>query len=109
MSEESKKSLAPHFTIGAIVLAIVLAVVFWPNEPEPEPVIVMPEPPVIVEPVIEEQPTIIIPEPEVEPPEPEFIPEPEPLDISDGTVKTKLLTLSDYDAFARLLIDDALL
>ena len=107
MSEESKKSLAPHFTIGAIVLAIVLAVVFWPSEPEP--VIVIPEPPVIIEPVIEEQPAILIPEPVIEQPEPEIIPEPEPLDTSDGTVKTKLLTLSDYDAFARLLIDDALL
>ncbi|GAC17006.1 DUF3014 domain-containing protein [Paraglaciecola arctica] len=109
MSEESKKSLVPHFTIGAIVLAIVLAVVFWPSEPEPEPVIVMPEPPVIIEPVIEEQPTMLIPEPVVEQPEPEIIPEPEPLDISDGTIKTKLLTLSDYDTFARLLINDALL
>tara|TARA_R110002167_G_scaffold66677_3_gene188740 strand:- start:822 stop:1622 length:801 start_codon:yes stop_codon:yes gene_type:complete len=109
MSEESKKSLVPHFTIGAIVLAIVLAVVFWPSEPEPEPVIVMPEPPVIIEPVIEEQPTMLIPEPVEEQPEPEIIPEPEPLDISDGTIKTKLLTLSDYDTFARLLINDALL
>jgi hypothetical protein len=107
MSEESKKSLVPHFTIGAIVLAIILAIVLWPSEPEP--VIVVPAPPVIVEPVIEEQPTILIPEPIVEQPEPEIIPEPEPLDISDGTVKTKLLTLSDYEAFARLLINDALL
>jgi hypothetical protein len=111
MSEESKKSLVPHFTIGAIVLAIVLAVVFWPSEPEPVPEldIVMPQPPVIVEPVIEEQPTILIPEPTAEQPKPEIIPEPEPLDTSDGTVKTKLLTLSDYDTFARLLINDALL
>lgn len=110
MSEESKKSLIPHFIIGAIVLAIVLAVVFWPSEPEPEPVIVVvPETPVMDEPIIEEQPTILIPEPVVEQTEPEVIPEPEPLDTSDGTVKTKLLTLSDYDSFARILIDDALL
>jgi len=113
MSEESKKSLVPHFIIGAIVLAIVLAIVFWPSEPEPEPVMVMPETPIIDDPVIEEPPTMLIPEPVVEQPEPEIIPEPEPepepLDTSDGTVKTKLLTLSDYDAFARLLIDDALL
>ena len=110
MSEESKKSLVPHFTIGAVVLAIVLAVVFWPSEPEP--VVVAPVSPVIeptIEPMIEEQPIVVIPEPEIEQLEPEIIPEPEPLDISDGTVKTKLLTLSDYDAFARLLIDDALL
>lgn len=109
MSEESKKSLVPHFTIGAIVLAIILAVVFWPSEPEPKPVVAVPEPPVIAEPIIEEQPIAVIPEPVFEEPEPEAIPEPEPLDTSDGTVKTKLLTLSDYDAFARLLIDDALL
>jgi hypothetical protein len=112
MSEESKKSLVPHFTIGAVVLAIVLAVMFWPSEPEPEPVVVAPVSPVIeptIEPMIEEQPIVVIPEPEIEQLEPEIIPEPEPLDISDGTVKTKLLTLSDYDAFARLLIDDALL
>ncbi|WP_339724151.1 DUF3014 domain-containing protein [uncultured Paraglaciecola sp.] len=112
MNEESKKSLVPHFTIGAIVLAIILAVVLWPSEPEPEPVVVAPVSPVIdpiIEPVIEEQPAEVIPEPVEETLEPEIIPEPEPLDISDGTVKTKLLTLSDYDAFARLLIDDALL
>ncbi|MEP1448427.1 MAG: DUF3014 domain-containing protein [Paraglaciecola sp.] len=114
MSEESKKSLIPHFTIGAIVLAVILAVVFWPSEPEPkpEPVVVAPVSPVIepqIKPVIEEQPTEVIPEPVIEEPEPEVIPEPEPLDTSDGTVKTKLLSLSDYDAFARLLIDDALL
>lgn len=115
MSEESKKSLVPHFTIGAIVLAIVLAVVLWPSEPEPEPVVVVIDTPVIeptVEPVMDEQP-VFIPEPVAEQPKTEFEPEPEiipePLDISDGTVKTKLLTLSDYDAFARLLIDEALL
>jgi hypothetical protein len=110
MSEESKKSLVPHFTIGAIILAIALAVVFWPSEPEP--IIVVPVPAVIeptVEPVIEAQPTILIPETVVELPQPDIIPEPQPLDISDGTVKTKLLSLSDYDEFARLLINEALL
>jgi hypothetical protein len=115
MSEESKKSLVPHFTIGAVVLAIVLAVVFWPSEPEPEPITAMPASPVpqviepTIEPIIEEQTPEIIPEPVVAEPEPEIVPEPEPLDISDGTVKTKLLTLSDYDSFARLLINEALL
>ena len=116
MSEESKKSLVPHFTIGLIVLAIILAVVLWPSEPEP---VVEPYTPVIeptIDPIIEEQPVTIAPDPVVEEqaePAPEIIPEPEPepepLDTSDGTVKTKLLTLSDYDAFARLLVDDALL
>jgi hypothetical protein len=114
MSEESKKSLVPHFTLGAIVLAIILAVVLWPSEPEPEPIVIEPYKPVIVstiEPEIEELAEVVIPEPVEEQTIPEIIPEPEPepLDTSDGTVKTKLLTLSDYDAFARLLIDNALL
>jgi hypothetical protein len=120
MNEESKKSLVPHFTIGAIVLAIVLAVVLWPNEPEPKSITVIEdtsanEPtiePTIepkLEPIIEASPTVMIPEPTEAQTEPETIPEPVPLDISDGTVKTKLLTLSDYDEFARLLIDEALL
>jgi|TARA_B110000240_G_C13487629_1_gene448171 hypothetical protein len=116
MGEESNKSLVPHFTIGAIILAIVLAVVFWPNEPEPKPIIIVPDMTVIkptIEPVWEEQPTVLIPELVEKQTEPEIIPEPEPepeaLDTSDGTVKTKLLGLSDYDAFARLLINEALL
>ncbi len=54
MSEESKKSLGPYFTIGAIVVVVILAVVLWPGEPEPKPVIVVPDTPVI-EPIIEEQ------------------------------------------------------
>ena len=110
MSEESKKSLVPHFTIGAVVLAIVLAVVLWPREPEP--IIVPPVPSVIeptIEPVIEAQPIILIPKTVAEQPQFDIIPEPQPLDISDGTVKTKLLILSDYDEFARLLINEALL
>jgi hypothetical protein len=112
MTKESNKSLVPHFTIGAIVLAIVLAVLLWPSEPEPDSVIILPDPPIIeptIEPIIEEQPILLIPEPVEPQTEPKIIPEPEPLDISDGTVKTKLLALTDYDAFARLLIDEALL
>lgn len=116
MSEDTKKSLVPHFTIGAIVLAIILAVFFWPTEPivEPEPQVIAP----IIEPVVESTPVFEpeVVEPEPYEPEPQFV-EPvvaepiveEPLDISDGAVKTKLLTLSDYDAFARLLIDESLL
>ncbi|WP_299073353.1 DUF3014 domain-containing protein [uncultured Paraglaciecola sp.] len=112
MSEDSNKSLVPHFAIGTIVIAIILAIVFWPSEPEP--VVVVPEPqPIVVEPevleAVEEPPIEIVPDPIAATPEPEIIPDPEPLDTSDGTVKTKLLTLSDYDAFARLLIDEALL
>lgn len=122
MNDQSSKSLVPHFTIGAIVVLIILIVLLWPSEPtlyapetEPtiEPVITTPiadpeveptptfeAPPVVTELVESERESTSEPEPE---------PEPEPLDVSDGTVKTKLLTLSDYDAFARLLINDALL
>ncbi|MGS2721030.1 DUF3014 domain-containing protein [Paraglaciecola aestuariivivens] len=117
MSEESKKSLVPHFTIGALVIAVILLALFWPAEPEPEPVVQQPvvvEPtpvPDIIEPSVEEEPAIVTEDtlPDVVEPEPIPEPVPEPLDTSDGTVKTKLLALSDYDAFARLLIDEALL
>ncbi|MDU0353316.1 DUF3014 domain-containing protein [Paraglaciecola aquimarina] len=117
MSEESNKSLVPHFAIGAIVIAIILAVFFWPNEPEVEPVpdVIAPTvEPITAEPVVE--PEVLepvepepIPEPVEAPVVIEPIPEPEPLDTSDGAVKTKLLTLTDYDAFARLIIDESLL
>jgi len=44
MSESSeKKSLGPHFIIVGILLVVILAVVFWPSDDEPEPV-VTPEP-----------------------------------------------------------------
>ena len=116
MSEESSKSLIPHYSVGALVLAAIAAIFLWPSEPEP--VISVPAPKVeepAIEPIVEKQTESIIPE--VAEPEPEIIadpipepePEPQPLDTSDGTVKTKLLGLSDYDAFARLLINDALL
>lgn len=115
MSEETKKSLVPHITIGAIIVVILLAVVFWPSEPEPEKTVVaeVTEPevePVIQQPMAEEYPEIATTDDEVEIPlEEEPEPIPEPLDTSDGAVKTKLLQLSDYDSFARLIIDNALL
>ena len=113
MSEESSKSLIPHYSVGALVLAAIAAIFLWPSEPEP--VISVPAPKVeepAIEPIVEKQTESIIPE--VAEPEPEIIadpipepePEPQPLDTSDGTVKTKLLGLSDYDAFARLLINE---
>jgi hypothetical protein len=116
MSEENSKSLVPHFTIGAVVLVVLVALIFWPSEPEPTVVadksspIVVPETlaPVIHEPVetalVEDATNMPLVEPKAMPKL-----EPQPLDISDGTVKTKLLKLSDYDSFARLIIDDALL
>lgn len=113
MDTENGKSLVPHFVVGAIVLVVILAIVFWPSEPEPEtPVIAEVVTPLIEQevlpPQIEEAPEIVVEETpmtlEMEP-----APAPEPLDTSDGTVKTKLLQLSDYDSLARLIVDDALL
>ena len=118
MSEENNKSLVPHIAIGAVVIVILAAVIFWPSEPDApevvEPavtVIEAPEPePVIDTPVdqplteesaeqldVEEQPVL---EPEVQP---------EPLDTSDGAVKTQLLALSDYQEFGRLIVNEGLL
>ena len=40
MSESSeKKSLGPHFIIVGILLIVILAIVFWPSEDEPEPAV----------------------------------------------------------------------
>lgn len=113
MDTENGKSLVPHFVIGAIVLVVVLVVVFWPSEPEPSAVIDA-SPDIVKQqdtsPPIDEMPEIaVVEEPVALDVEPVFVPEPLPLDTSDGTVKTKLLQLSDYDSLARLIVDDALL
>jgi len=115
MSEENKKSLVPHFVIGAIVI-LVLAIMFWPSDPKPESN-VMPDPIVSVP-----EPDNSMPETEVAVDDSAFnantndevtqtapVVEPMPVDTSDGAVKSKLMSLSSYDAFARLIIDDALL
>lgn len=108
--EGEKKSLVPHITIAVVVILIVIAIYFWPSDisdevdvgmTEPEVVTLAPEP--IPTEMLEPEPV----EPEPLPPEP--VPAPEPVDVSDGTVKTKLLELSDYDDFARLLINDQVL
>ncbi|MFT5313540.1 MAG: hypothetical protein ACI8Z9_002033 [Paraglaciecola sp.] len=106
MSEENKKSLIPYIVVGLLVV-IVITTYFWPSKlaEAPLPVVVEPEVSIVVEP----EPEVVEPMPEIETFEPEIVPTPEPLDTSDGTVKTKLLGLSDYDAFARLLINEALL
>jgi len=116
MSEENSKSLVPHFTIGAVVLVVLAALIFWPSEPEPPVItevpvpVVKPEQPLtVVEDIVDEDTESNTPNQPVLTPEPMPVRAPEPLDTSDGTVKTKLLKLSDYDSFARLIIDDALL
>lgn len=117
MSEQAdtKKSLMPHIVIGVILLAVVLAVLLWPEQEAPEPVPVAIEQPQSIEPEPAPQPEpepAPLPEPEpveLAMPEPEPEPEPEPLDISDATVKTTLAALTEYEDFSRLLVNDDLL
>lgn len=123
MSESSeKKSLSPHFIIVGILLIIILAVVFWPSEEEPEAVIT-PEPditepevtptdePEIFEPT-QPAPTVELEEKdEVEPlPEP-VEPDPEPLDTSDPAVKASLIESSsaDEEMVNRMLVNEGLI
>ncbi|MEH6710649.1 MAG: DUF3014 domain-containing protein [Paraglaciecola polaris] len=117
MSEEDtrNKSLVPYIAIAVVLIVVIGAVLFWPAEKTIEPV-----PPVDV-PVTTIPDVTPLPEPEEEPmeqepevmpeveAEPEAAPEPIPLDTSDAAVKTELLKLSDYDALARLLVNDDLL
>jgi hypothetical protein len=123
MSESSeKKSLGPHFIIVGILLIVILAVVFWPSEDEPETVI-NPEPEV-TEPEVtpSEEPEIFEPsqpaptveldeKDEVEPlPEP-VEPDPEPLDTSDPAVKASLIESSsaDEETVNRMLVNEGLI
>lgn len=123
MSESSeKKSLGPHFIIVGILLIVILAVVFWPSEDEPETVI-NPEPEV-TEPEVNpsEEPEIFEPsqpaptveldeKDEVEPlPEP-VEPDPEPLDTSDPAVKASLIESSsaDEETVNRMLVNEGLI
>ena len=123
MSESSeKKSLGPHFIIVGILLIVILAVVFWPSEDEPETVI-NPEPE-ITEPEVtpSEEPEIFEPsqpaptveldeKDEVEPlPEP-VEPDPEPLDTSDPAVKASLIESSsaDEETVNRMLVNEGLI
>ena len=123
MSESSeKKSLGPHFIIVGILLIVILAVVFWPSEDEPETVI-NPEPEV-TEPEVtpSEEPEIFEPsqpaptveldeKDEVEPlPEP-VEPDPEPLNTSDPAVKASLIESSsaDEETVNRMLVNEGLI
>lgn len=123
MSESSeKKSLGPHFIIVGILLIVILAVVFWPSEDEPETVI-NPEPEV-TEPEVtpSEEPEIFEPsqpaptveleeKDEVEPlPEP-VEPDPEPLDTSDPAVKASLIESSsaNEETVNRMLVNEGLI
>lgn len=123
MSELSeKKSLGPHFIIVGILLIVILAVVFWPSDEEPEPVITpepevtepevtAPEEPEVFEPT-QPAPTVELEEKdEVEPlPEP-VEPDPEPLDTSDPAVKASLIESSsaDKEVVNRMLVNEGLI
>ena len=121
MSESSeKKSLGPHFIIVGILLIVILAVVFWPSEEEPEPVIT-PEPemtepevtapnePEVFEPT-QPAPTVELEEKDDVEPLPEPV-EPEPLDTSDPAVKASLIESSsaDEEIVNRMLVNEGLI
>lgn len=123
MSDENlqPKSLVPHYVLGAVVVVLVIAGVLWLQEDTPPPEPVSAEEPQEsayskpIDDVVESAPTpppVEEPEP-VEMPEPvtieEIQPEPEPLDISDAAIKTALLTLTNYDVAASLLVNEDLL
>lgn len=123
MSESSeKKSLGPHFIIVGILLVVILAVVFWPSDEEPEPVVnpeaevtepevTAPEEPEVFEPT-QPAPTVELEEKEDVEPLPEQVePDPEPLDTSDPAVKASLIESSSAgeETVNRMLVDEGLI
>ncbi|MEC9060171.1 MAG: DUF3014 domain-containing protein [Pseudomonadota bacterium] len=123
MSESSeKKSLGPHFIIVGILLVVILAVVFWPSDEEPEPVVnpeaevtepevTAPEEPEVFEPT-PPAPTVELEEKDNVEPLPEQVePDPEPLDTSDPAVKASLIESSSAgkETINRMLVDEGLI
>ena len=123
MSESSeKKSLGPHFIIVGILLVVILAVVFWPSDEEPEPVVnpeaevtepevTAPEEPEVFEPT-PPAPTVELEEKDDVEPLPEQVePDPEPLDTSDPAVKASLIESSSAgkETINRMLVDEGLI
>ncbi len=123
MSESSeKKSLGPHFIIVGILLVVILAVVFWPSDEEPEPVVnpeaevtepevTAPEEPEVFEPT-QPAPTVELEEKDDVEPLPEQVePDPEPLDTSDPAVKASLIESSSAgeETVNRMLVDEGLI
>ncbi|GAC16263.1 DUF3014 domain-containing protein [Aliiglaciecola lipolytica] len=120
--ETNSKSIKPHIILAVIVICVVVIGFFTlsgGDDPEeiPEPKIEAPIPDPIVD-VIEQQeideyavedesesmdeaPDVV----DMPPPEPI----PEPIDTSDAAVKTSVIGLADYEAAARLLVNDDLL
>ena len=123
MSESSeKKSLGPHFIIVGILLVVILAVVFWPSDEEPEPVVnpeaevtepevTAPEEPEVFEPT-QPAPTVELEEKDDVEPLPEQVePDPELLDTSDPAVKASLIESSSAgeETVNRMLVDEGLI
>ena len=123
MSESSeKKSLGPHFIIVGILLIVILAIVFWPSEDEPEPAvtpetevtepeITEPQEPEVFEPT-QPAPTVELEEKDEVEPLPESVEsDPEPLDTSDPAVKASLIESSSADEATvnRMLVNEGLI
>lgn len=123
MSESSeKKSLGLHFIIVGILLIVILAIVFWPSEDEPEPAvtpetkvtepeITEPQEPEVFEPA-QPAPTVELEEKDEVEPLPESVESaPEPLDTSDPAVKASLIESSSADEATvnRMLVNEGLI
>ncbi|APD91562.1 hypothetical protein BM524_18155 [Alteromonas mediterranea] len=123
MSESSeKKSLGPHFIIVGILLIVILAIVFWPSEDEPEPAVTPeaevtepevtePQEPEVFEPT-QPAPTVELEEKDEVEPLPESVEsDPEPLDTSDPAVKASLIESSSADEATvnRMLVNEGLI
>ena len=123
MSESSeKKSLGPHFIIVGILLIVILAIVFWPSEDEPEPAITPeaevtepeitePQEPEVFEPA-QPAPTVELEEKDEVEPLPESVESaPEPLNTSDPAVKASLIESSSADEATvnRMLVNEGLI
>ncbi len=123
MSEETeKKSITPHVLIIGAIVVLILAVLFWPSDEEPESTVeeqVTQDDAQQVEPETEEFESTPEPEPveieadtDPEPmPETTPAPDPEPLDVSDEAVKASLAEISgtSQEDVNRILMNEAVL
>jgi hypothetical protein len=115
MTEETQtKSITPHIILVVVVLVIIfIAYMLMSSSDEPEisavpetiveqPIAPEPEEDLSLEYAIEEEASDIINMPDPEP-------VPEPLDTSDATIKTNVMSVATYESAAKLLVNDDLL